>query len=137
MMCENRRAINRLRLTACVVAVIALVIAQGCARNPRPRPPTQRAPVAKAVSFTVTAYCTGTTTAAGTRVTAGIVAADPNVLPLRTVIRVAGLASRYNGIYTVMDTGSKVRGRQIDLYLRDCAEAVRFGRRSGRVAIVR
>jgi 3D (Asp-Asp-Asp) domain-containing protein len=79
----------------------------------------------------------GTTTAAGTRVTDGIVAADPKVLPLRTVIRLAGLDGRYNGIYTVMDTGSKVRGRQIDLYLRDCAEAVRFGRRSGRVAIVR
>jgi 3D (Asp-Asp-Asp) domain-containing protein len=79
----------------------------------------------------------GTTTAAGTRVTDGIVAADPKVLPLRTVIRLAGLDGRYNGIYTVMDTGPAIRGRRLDLYLRDCAEAVRFGRRSARVAIVR
>jgi 3D (Asp-Asp-Asp) domain-containing protein len=137
MMCGSCGAILRPRLTASVVVVIALVIAQGCTRNPRPRQPPQRPPAAKAVSFTITAYCTGTITAAGTRVTDGIVAADPNVLPLRTVIRLAGLHGRYNGIYTVMDTGSKVRGRRIDLYLRDCAEAVRFGRRSARVAIVR
>jgi 3D (Asp-Asp-Asp) domain-containing protein len=89
------------------------------------------------VSFTVTAYCTGKTTAAGTRVTQGVVAADPRVLPLGTVIRLAGLDGRYNGTYTVMDTGLKVRGRRLDVYLRDCAEAVRFGRRSGRVSIVR
>jgi len=116
--------------------VIALVIAQGCARNPRPQQPTQPAPVAKAVSFTITAYCTGTTTAAGTRVAHGVVAADPNVLPLRTVIRLAGLDGRYNGIYTVMDTGPDIRGRRLDLYLRDCAEATRFGRRSVLVSIV-
>src|SRR6266487_3042462 len=134
-MSGTRNAMLRPRFIACVVAVIALLIAQGCARNPRPRPPTQKAPAVKAVSFTVTAYCMGTTTAAGTKVTHGVVAADPNVLPLRTVIRLAGLADRYNGIYTVMDTGSNVRGRQLDLYLRDCSEAVRFGRRSGRVSI--
>jgi 3D (Asp-Asp-Asp) domain-containing protein len=58
-------------------------------------------------------------------------------LPLGTVIRLAGLDGRYNGTYTVMDTGPKVRGRHLDLYLRDCAEAVRFGRRSGRVSIAR
>jgi len=70
-------------------------------------------------------------------VTKGIVAADPNVLPLGTVIRLASLGHRYNGTYRVMDTGSRVRGRRLDLYLPDCAEAVRFGRRSGRVSIAR
>jgi 3D (Asp-Asp-Asp) domain-containing protein len=79
----------------------------------------------------------GRTTAAGTRVAEGVVAADPRVLPLGTVIRLAGLDGRYNGVYTVMDTGAKVRGRRLDLYLRDCAEAVRFGRRTGQVSIAR
>ena len=119
------------------MAVIALLVAQGCARAPRPRQPAQRVPAAVPASYTVTAYCMGTTTAAGTRVAPGVVAADPKVLPLGTVIRLAGLAGRYNGTYTVMDTGSKIRGRRLDLYLRDCREAIRFGRRTGRVSIVR
>lgn len=117
------------------VAISVLVVAQGCARN-RPRQPP-RIQLTPPMSFTVTAYCAGTTTAAGTRVAEGVVAADPRVLPLGTVIRLAGLDGRYNGTYTVMDTGPKVRGRHLDLYLRDCAEAVRFGRRSGRVSIAR
>lgn len=137
MMGRTGRAILRPRFTASVIAIIALLIAQGCARNPRPQQPTRRARVAQPASFTVTAYCAGTTTAAGTRVTHGVVAADLNVLPLGTVIRLAGLSDRYNGTYTVMDTGPKVRGHRLDLYLRDCAEAVRFGRRSGKVSVVR
>jgi 3D (Asp-Asp-Asp) domain-containing protein len=87
--------------------------------------------------FTVTAYCTGKTTAAGTNVAEGIVAADPIVVRLGTVIRLNGLGARYDGLYTVMDTGSNVRGPRIDLYLRDCREAVRFGRRTGHVLVVR
>jgi 3D (Asp-Asp-Asp) domain-containing protein len=121
-----------------VVAVIVPIIAQGCARNPRPGQPTPtRAPGAEPQAFTITAYCRGRTTAVGTAVTDGIAAADPTVVPLGTVIRLAGLGGRYDGIYTVMDTGPKVRGRRIDLYLSNCAEAVRFGRRSGRVSVVR
>jgi 3D (Asp-Asp-Asp) domain-containing protein len=89
------------------------------------------------VSFIVTAYCTGRTTAAGTRVTRGVVAADLNLLPIGTVIKLVGLDDPYNGTYRVMDTGSNIRGYRLDLYLRDCAEATRFGRRSGRVSIVR
>lgn len=134
--CEGGRLDRALslRLTG---AVGALLIIQGCAANPRPRTPTSRAPLAQPASFTVTAYCMGRTTAAGTRVAEGVVAADPRVLPLGTVIRLAGLDGRYNGVYTVMDTGPKVRGHRLDLYLRDCAEAVRFGRRTGQVSIAR
>jgi 3D (Asp-Asp-Asp) domain-containing protein len=119
-----------------VVAIGALLFAQNCARNRRPRPPVPPA-AAKSVSFTITAYCLTGTTASGTRVAPGIVAADPNVLPLGTVIRLAGLNRRYNGTYTVMDTGARIRGRRLDLYVPDCAEAVRFGRRSGHVFAVR
>jgi 3D (Asp-Asp-Asp) domain-containing protein len=128
---------QRLRgVAASVFAVIALTITEGCAR-PRPRQPAARAPDATPTPFTITAYCTGTTTAAGTRVTHGVVAADPSVVPIGTVIRLGGLGSRYDGMYTVMDTGSKIRGRRIDLYLNNCPEAVRFGRRSGHVSVVR
>lgn len=136
MNAESGRGMRSLRYAA---AIGALFFVQNCARNPRPHPPAPSpAPAAvKPVSFTITAYCLKGTTASGTRVAPGIVAADPNVLPLGTVIELAGLSRRYNGTYTVMDTGSKIRGRRLDLYLPDCAEAVRFGRRSGRVFAVR
>jgi 3D (Asp-Asp-Asp) domain-containing protein len=83
-----------------------------------------------------TAYCSGTITAAGTTVAEGIVAADPTLLPLGTVIRIAGLAKPYDGIYTVMDTGPKIQGRRVDLYIADCSKATRFGRRSVQVTVL-
>jgi 3D (Asp-Asp-Asp) domain-containing protein len=87
-------------------------------------------------SFTATAYCTGSLTASGTRPTAQTVAADPDVLPIGTRIRLTGLHERYDGIYVVEDTGPKIRGRRVDLYIPDCREAVRFGRRPATVTIV-
>jgi 3D (Asp-Asp-Asp) domain-containing protein len=58
------------------------------------------------------------------------------VLPLGTRIRISGLNDRYNGLYVVMDTGARIRRRRIDLYMKDCREAVKFGRRTARVAVV-
>src|SRR5215207_1303820 len=55
------------------------------------------------LKFTATAYCKGTTTASGVNVRPGIAAADPDLLPVGSVIRVDRLADQYNGIYTVMD----------------------------------
>jgi 3D (Asp-Asp-Asp) domain-containing protein len=86
--------------------------------------------------FVATAYCHGTTTAAGVRVRDGIVAADPHVLPLGTVIRLKS-AGPYNGTYTVLDTGAMIQGRRLDVFIRDCGEAVRFGRRDVSVSIIR
>jgi rare lipoprotein A len=92
------------------------------------------------MTFMATAYCTGTATgtatSAGTPVAEGIVAADPTLLPIGTVIRVTGLSKSYRGDYTVMDTGSRIRGRRLDVYIADCAQAVRFGRRSVGVTVL-
>jgi 3D (Asp-Asp-Asp) domain-containing protein len=79
--------------------------------------------------FTSTAYCKGTTTASGAAVRSGIAAADPDLLPVGSVIQIDSLGAKYNGIYTVMDTGPKVQGRHIDLYIWSCYEALAFGRR--------
>jgi 3D (Asp-Asp-Asp) domain-containing protein len=38
---------------------------------------------------------------------------------------------------TVLDTGSSVQGRSIDLYIPDCGEAIRFGRQSAQVPVLR
>lgn len=87
--------------------------------------------------FTATAYCKGTTTASGVRVRSGIAAADPDLLPVGSVIRVEQLPDKYNGVYTIMDTGPKVQGRKIDIYMWSCYEALDFGRRRAQIRVLR
>lgn len=94
-------------------------------------------PAGKAEVFTATAYCTGTITATGTKPNERTVAADPDVLPMGSRIRLSGLEKRYNRAYVVGDTGGQIRGRRIDLYMRDCSEAIAFGRRSVEVFVLR
>jgi len=119
-----------------VIALVSLV-ADGCAKRVRPAAPAPAKPSARELAFTATAYCTGKITATGTSPNEKTVAADPAVLPMGSRIRLSGLDKRYNRIYTVGDTGSSIRGRRIDLYMRDCREAVSFGRRSAMVAVLR
>ena len=88
------------------------------------------------ISMEVTAYCVKGETASGEKTRHGIVAADPAVLPLGSVIRVQGLARRHNRTYTVEDTGRKVKGRMIDIFMADCNAAKAFGRQNARVRVV-
>jgi len=85
--------------------------------------------------FLATAYCLRGTTATGIRVNSGSVAADPDVLPLGSVIRLH--AGEYSGIYTVLDTGAKVRGRRLDIWFPSYQEAIEFGVRRVKVEIIR
>jgi 3D (Asp-Asp-Asp) domain-containing protein len=87
--------------------------------------------------FTATAYCKGTTTASGVNVRTGIAAADPDLLPVGSVIQVDKLDDRYNGIYTVMDTGPRVQGRHIDIYMWSCNDALDLGRRPIQLVVLR
>lgn len=87
--------------------------------------------------FTATGYCKGTTTASGVNVRTGIAAADPDILPVGSVIQVNGLGDKYNGIYTIMDTGPKVQGRHIDIYMWSCNEALDLGRRAMQIVVLR
>jgi hypothetical protein len=67
----------------------------------------------------------------------GVAAADPTLLPVGSVIYIDSLGAKYNGIYTVMDTGPAVSGREIDLYMWSCYEALAFGRRSTTLTVLR
>jgi len=87
--------------------------------------------------FTATAYCKGTTTASGVNVRTGIAAADPDLLPVGSVIQVYRLGERYNGIYTIMDTGPAVQGRHVDIYMWNCNEALQLGRRDIAINVLR
>ena len=87
--------------------------------------------------FTATGYCRGTTTASGVNVRSGIAAADPDLLPVGSVVQIDKLPDRYNGVYTVMDTGPKVHGRHLDIYIWNCDEALELGRRDMVISVLR
>jgi 3D (Asp-Asp-Asp) domain-containing protein len=87
--------------------------------------------------FDATAYCKGVTTAAGVNVRRGIAAADPKLLPVGSVVTLTTRNPDYNGVYTIMDTGPKVQGRHLDLYLWSCHEALKFGRQRIEVTVLR
>ena len=89
------------------------------------------------LSFATTAYCKGMTTTSGVAVQSGVAAADPELLPVGTVVDVGNLPQKYNGIYTVLDTGPAVQGRQVDLYMWSCNEALSFGRKSVTLTVLR
>jgi len=88
---------------------------------------SSRAVGASRGKFTVTAYCLRGRTAMGHGVRKGIIAADPRVLPLGSRISIDG---SYAGTYLVSDTGGKIKGKRLDIWMPSCAEARRFGRRS-------
>jgi 3D (Asp-Asp-Asp) domain-containing protein len=89
------------------------------------------------LAFSATAYCKGNTTASGATVQTGVAASDPALLPVGSVIEIDSLPTRYNGIYTVLDTGPAIQGRLIDLYMWSCYEALAFGRKPLHVTVLR
>ncbi len=89
------------------------------------------------LAFSATAYCKGATTTSGVAPQSGVAAADPSLLPVGSVVSLEDLPTSYNGIYTVMDTGPAVQGRELDLYMWNCNEALKFGRRAVHMTVLR
>jgi len=85
--------------------------------------------------FTASAYSIKGKAASGSKSYRGTVSADPNVLPLGSKIRVSD-AGIYSGEYTVVDTGRKVKGRVIDIYVSSVREAREFGKKQVEVEIL-
>ena len=79
----------------------------------------------------------GTTTASGVECPHRHRRADPTLLPVGSVLNVTTDTTKYNGVYTVMDTGPKVQGRILDLYMWSCHEALAFGRKEVQVTVLR
>jgi 3D (Asp-Asp-Asp) domain-containing protein len=103
---------------------------QSLAQTGSPGPGTQ-------MPFAATAYCKGSTTASGVVARTGVAAADPTLLPVGSVVNIAAGDARYSGVYTVMDTGPRVQGRVLDLYMWSCHEALKFGRKDVQVTVLR
>lgn len=84
--------------------------------------------------FVATAYSLRGRTATGQYVSKGMIAADRKVLPLGSRVRLE--AGNYSGEYTVTDTGARIRGRKIDIWMPSSSEAFRFGRRLVKLTVL-
>ncbi|GEM_PF-2458020 len=94
------------------------------------RPPRVRAEPGEPIPVSITAYCLRGTTRTGTQVRDGVVAADPKVFPLNSEIELR-IGDQSLGLFQIEDTGLLIKGRKIDLWLSNCAEARIFGRKRG------
>lgn len=110
---------------------------QSAARQAELRQETAAPEPGARLRFTATAYCKGLTTKSGVRVRSGIAAADPDLLPVGSVVRIESLGEKWDGIYTILDTGPKVQGRHVDLYIWSCYEALELGRRPMSLTVLR
>ena len=87
----------RMKLLATAIAAVAFVLIYESvmmdSRTARLESASETAAPSpgKLVRFSATAYCKGEFTASGVRVRAGMVAADPQLLPVGSVIRVEGV----------------------------------------------
>lgn len=71
-------------------------------------------------------------TASGRRAEYGVVAVDPRVIPLGSLVFVEGY-----GLAIAADTGGAIKGNKIDVCMHDRREAMQWGRRKVKVHIFR
>jgi 3D (Asp-Asp-Asp) domain-containing protein len=137
------RSLRRKLLATVLSAVAFLLLYQATVHDSRNAASASESPAYVApqpgarLTFQATAYCKGLTTASGVNVRAGIAAADPKVLPIGSVVQVSGVPEAHRGIYTVLDTGPEVQGRELDLYMWSCHDALKFGRRRVELTVLR
>ena len=86
-------------------------------------------------AYTATAYSQTGITASGQYTHRHVVAADPDILPIGSRIRIRN-AGKYSGEYVVADTGGKIQGRRLDIYMPNTRECIKFGARHVRVRVI-
>jgi 3D (Asp-Asp-Asp) domain-containing protein len=121
---------------ACCVAVGSLLIpyAQANGQPPAASAHPHRTPT-KNGTYVATAYAVTGITASGEWTHRHVVAADPDILPIGSRIQVKR-AGRYSGEYVVADTGAKIQGRKLDIYMPSTAECRKFGARKVHVRVL-
>ncbi len=85
--------------------------------------------------YRATAYAQKGITASGQVVHRHVVAADPDVLPIGSRIKIKH-AGRYSGEYVVADTGDKIQGRRLDIYLPNARVCRKFGTKLVKVKVI-
>jgi 3D (Asp-Asp-Asp) domain-containing protein len=97
-------------------------------------PPRAQAP-GTTFTYTATAYSQTGITASGEYTHRHVVAADPRILPIGTRIKIRH-AGKYSGEYVVADTGGKIEGHKLDVYLPSTPECRKFGVRRVKVEVL-
>ena len=110
--------------TPAIIAATAILLSSGCSS-----PPTDPEEATGLIA-SATAYCQSGITKSGQKTRAGLIAADPRVLPLGSKVRIDAPDDDLDGMYDVADTGSGIKGREVDIYMSSCPRAKRFGRRT-------
>lgn len=113
----------RICLLAAAVILVPAAAQAGSDSNPADGP------------YLATAYDETGITASGLYTHRHIVAADPDVLPIGTIIRISH-AGRYSGEYVVADTGRKIVGRRLDIYIPSLEACKQFGVRHVKVLVI-
>ncbi len=85
--------------------------------------------------YIATAYSQTGTTKSGLYTHDHVIAADPAILPVGSRIKIRN-AGRYSGEYVVADTGEKIVGRKLDIYIPNTHECMRFGKKRVRVKVI-
>jgi 3D (Asp-Asp-Asp) domain-containing protein len=85
-----------------------------------------------ATAYTAGCYGCSGITASGSHAGFGIIAVDPNVIPLGTKLFIPGYGRAVAG-----DTGGAIHGHRVDLGMNTVSEALRFGRRAVTVYVLR
>jgi 3D (Asp-Asp-Asp) domain-containing protein len=85
--------------------------------------------------YIATAYSQTGVTKSGLYTHDHVIAADPVILPVGSRIKIRG-AGRYSGEYVVADTGEKIVGRKLDIYIPNTRECMRFGKKRVRVKVI-
>lgn len=85
--------------------------------------------------FQATAYSLSGLTRTGIPTAPGVVAADPRVIPLGSIIHVD--SPTVKGVFQVMDTGDLIKGKIIDIFMPSYEACKDFGRRVVKVKVLR
>src|SRR6476620_3488082 len=90
---------------------------------------------ADSVPVLLTSYCLRGTTRRGRYVRPGIIAADPRFFPLSRYVELY-VGRKYYGRFLVDDTGRKIKGNHIDVWLPSCSDSRKFGARRGTAVLL-
>lgn len=75
---------------------------------------------------------THTATGIDLRVNPRVIAVDPSIIPLGSLVEVQGM-----GVYVAGDTGSAIKGRIIDIHFSSVSQALSWGRRTVNIRIIK
>jgi 3D (Asp-Asp-Asp) domain-containing protein len=117
-----------------LTTITVLILSAAAIVEARPRPPRRRA--AATTRMMATAYCDRGETKSGVQAQRGVAAADLRRFPIGTRLRVVAPGRPYAGEYTVLDSGSEIKGRDLDIFMPSCRDAKRFGKRPVQVTIL-